>query len=241
MRILALETSTRCGGASIVQDGKVLAEVSSDRQRSHSELLNSFVDQCLQTSGLQLKDIDLFAVSRGPGSFTGIRVAGNTAKSYAYAFQKPLTALDSLYILAADAPDKTKPVLTILNAFKNMVYFAIYEVQDGQPQVLHPPQAAPISELLPLIQMPMSLVGDGIDLYREDLGSVSHLLHFSNQAPRFPKASTLGLLAEVEARNGRVLSWKDFRPLYLRASEAEEKVRGSLFKNAKDRVDGTGR
>ncbi|MBX3040463.1 MAG: tRNA (adenosine(37)-N6)-threonylcarbamoyltransferase complex dimerization subunit type 1 TsaB [Bdellovibrionaceae bacterium] len=240
MRVLALETSTRRGGAALIQEGRILSEVVTDRQRSHSELLHQFVEECLSKAQSSLEEVDVFAVSRGPGSFTGIRVAGNAAKTYAYSFSKPLVALDSLTILAAEAPDESKPVLAVLNAFKNMVYYGIYQLRSGHPEVLCPPTAATVSELLPLIDRPMFVLGEGFDLYKSDFFPAFERLEHLSEASPYPRPSTLGRLAENEAKNGRVLSWNDFLPLYLRASEAEEKLRGSLFKpvNTKDRSDG---
>lgn len=240
MRILALETSTRRGGAALFEDGRVLAEVVTDRQRSHSELLHQFVEDCLSRTQSTLEQIDVFAVSRGPGSFTGIRVAGNAAKTYAYSFAKPLVALDSLTVLAAEAPDESKPVLAVLNAFKNMVYYGIFQLRSGFPEVIVPPTAATVPELLPLIDRPMFVLGEGFDLYKNDFTPAFDRLDFLPEASPYPRPSTLGRLAENEAKNGRVLSWNGFLPLYLRASEAEEKLRGSLFKpvNTKDRPDG---
>lgn len=80
MKILAMETSTLVGGVAVVIDGKVAAEESSLRQKSHSENISPFVDHCLSKAGLKLEDIDVFAVGQGPGSFTGIRIAANAEK-----------------------------------------------------------------------------------------------------------------------------------------------------------------
>ncbi len=65
------------------------------RQKSHSENISPFIDHCLQKSQLTLQDIDVFAVRQGPGSFTGIRIAANAGKTFAYSFNKPMVTLDS--------------------------------------------------------------------------------------------------------------------------------------------------
>lgn len=235
MRILALETSTKRGGAALWQDGKLLAEHVTDRQRSHSELLHQFVESCLQECQLQLSDIDVFATSRGPGSFTGIRVAGNAAKTYSYLLNKPLVALDSLTILAGETPlDQSRPVLALLNAFKNMVYFGIYENSIDGPRCLHAPQASTVKELLPLIDRPMLVIGEGYPLFEDQFKPVKSKLTFLSDLSHYPRPSTLARLAEIEANNGRVLTWKDYVPLYLRASEAEENLQKRLFQDAKD-------
>src|SRR5437868_12256809 len=101
MIVHAMETSTQLGGVAVIKDGQVLATESSLRQKSHSEVLNRFVQNCLTKANLKLTDIDAFAVGQGPGSFTGIRVAANAGKSFSYVYSKPLVTIDSLVLLAA--------------------------------------------------------------------------------------------------------------------------------------------
>src|SRR6185312_4670449 len=129
MKVLALETSSTMGSAALSIDGKVLAFETSMSQRAHSEFINPAIDRCLQKANLKLKDIDIFAASLGPGSFTGIRVAANIAKSFCYTFQKPMVAIDSLTLMAIQARKTTGwtgPILSILNAYKNLLYTGLF-------------------------------------------------------------------------------------------------------------------
>src|SRR5437868_5671072 len=116
MKILSLETSTLMGSAALSIDGKVIIEKSSRRQKSHSEVLNGFVDEILKSASLKLSDMDCFAVGQGPGSFTGIRIAGNIGKTFAYVYQKPMVSIDSLTLLAA-ACARDLPILAMINAY----------------------------------------------------------------------------------------------------------------------------
>lgn len=244
MRILALETSTPNGGAAVIVDGRVIAEETTRRQRSHSEQLHVFIENALKAANLGLKDIDAFAIGRGPGSFTGIRVAANSGKALAAAFDKPLVTVDTLTQIASRVRDRSRPVLVLLNAYKNMVYYGIFGWEGDTPVFRKGPGAAPVRELEQLIDEPMTVVGEGWTVYADFFSeSVRASLVRETSPEDDPSPATLGLLAHKEAEQGRVLQWKDFTPLYLRASEAEENKRGTLFntRDAREADHGKGR
>ncbi|MDZ4383175.1 MAG: tRNA (adenosine(37)-N6)-threonylcarbamoyltransferase complex dimerization subunit type 1 TsaB, partial [Thermodesulfovibrionia bacterium] len=90
MKILALETATMAGSIAIVDDEELIAEVKLNINVAHSERLISSIDYLLNASRLSIKDIDAFAISIGPGSFTGLRIGLSTAKGFSYAAKKPL-------------------------------------------------------------------------------------------------------------------------------------------------------
>lgn len=231
MKILALETSTQRGGAAIVVDGQILAEESSDRQRSHSELLHLFIERVLERSSLRLSDLDAFAVGQGPGSFTGLRVASSAAKTYACLFQKPLVAVDTLTQLAFLSKERSRPVLAMVNAFKNMVYYGIFDFEGDEPKLRGELAVRPANELDSLIAFPVTVVGDAFDAYQTQFSpTLKSFFHREIHPIDYPTAGSLGVLAERRLAQGRVFDWKAFSPLYLRASEAEENKRGALFK-----------
>jgi N6-L-threonylcarbamoyladenine synthase/tRNA threonylcarbamoyladenosine biosynthesis protein TsaB len=230
MKVLALETSTLVGGAALIIDGQVVAEETSLRQKTHSENINPFIEFVLAKAGLKLEDIDLFAVGQGPGSFTGIRVAANAGKTFAYAYNKPLVTVDSLMLLAEQAKPSTRPVVSMINAYKNMVYLGIFDVSGEEPKYLKGPEAVPVRELKNYILQDSICVGDGWEAYQEYFPEEVHKkLHRQSDLPDHPLAKTLGLMAERRGKQGHTLDWKSFIPLYIRASEAEETKKGILI------------
>lgn len=230
MKILALETSTLLGGVAVIENGKILAQEQCMRQKSHSEKINNFVENCLRESNLSLTDIDYFATGQGPGSFTGIRVAANAAKTYAYSFDKPLVSADSLENLAAQVSDTRRPVLAIINAFKNMVYTGLFDISGGLPTYLLGPTAIPVRELSQHITQECWVVGDGYEAYYKFFPEeLSAKLLRPEEPFDYPSASTLGLLAEKKIKLNKTMDWKSFLPLYIRASEAEETKKGILI------------
>lgn len=231
MKILAMETSTAVGGVSVVIDGKIAAEETTLRQKTHSEIISTFTDHCLQKAGLTLEQIDCFAVGQGPGSFTGIRVAANAGKTFAYAFNKPLVTIDSLVLLAEKARGVgTLPVLSIINAYKNMVYLGLFDMSVDEPHYIKGPEAIPVRDLSQHITEDVLVVGDGWEAYHEYFPEdLRARMHRDSSLPDYPLASTLGLMAERRALKGQTLDWKSFVPLYIRASEAEETRKGILI------------
>ncbi len=151
MLVLALDTSTSQGGVALVEarqknlQNSALAlsqSIGSDksevqlivrsravwqRVKSHSEFLTPTIQTVLDETGATLKDVDAFAVGRGPGSFTGIRIAMSAVKGLAYALQKPVYAFDTLEILANSVTDHSRPVLSLVNAHKNLLFTNIYD------------------------------------------------------------------------------------------------------------------
>ncbi|WP_413289372.1 tRNA (adenosine(37)-N6)-threonylcarbamoyltransferase complex dimerization subunit type 1 TsaB [Bdellovibrio sp. HCB337] len=230
MIVLAMETSTQLGGVAVVKDGQILAMESSLRQKSHSEALNRFVENCLDKAQLKLTDIDVFAVGQGPGSFTGIRVAANAGKTFSYVYNKPLVTIDSLMLLAAPVKAST-PVLSIINAYKNMVYLGLFDLSKGpEPVYMHGPAAVPVQKLGGLITQDVIVVGDGYDTYQEYLPEdLKKRLHRDSTYSDFPLSETLGMMAEKRALNGQTMEWNSFVPLYIRASEAEETKKGIVI------------
>lgn len=227
--ILALETSTQLGSVAFVEKGQLLWEKSSPRQKSHSETINLFIQEGLQKLGRTLNEISTVAIGQGPGSFTGIRVAGNIGKTLSYSLNIPLICFDSLTLLAAQVQDKSLPVLSIINAYKNMVYYGFYSVKEGQiPQALAGPHAIPVKNIHEILKHgPFYVCGDGFEVYRAYFEkSFLDLARRESSPQDFPLASTLGFLAE---KRTATLDWKSYLPLYIRASEAEETAKGIVF------------
>lgn len=230
MKILAMETSTQLGSVAIIIDGHVVAEEVSFKQKSHSENISPFIEECLKMRELTLNDMDAFAVGAGPGSFTGIRVAANAGKTFSYCYNKPLVAVDSLVLLAEQARGCERPVLSIINAYKNMVYMGLFDVSGEYPAYLRGPDAVPVRELSKFITQEVLVVGDGWNAYHPYFPDDLKFKCIRNEeTSEFPQARTLGLLAERQLLKGHTNDWKSFTPLYIRASEAEETKKGILI------------
>lgn len=235
MKLLALETSSTMGSAALSIDGKVLAFEKSMNQRSHSEFINPAIDRCLKKAKLEMKDIDVFAASLGPGSFTGIRVAANIAKTFCYTFQKPMVAVDSLTLMAIDARNKAGwagPILSVLNAYKNLLYTGLFSEVDGSKEVFTfqtGPAAIGIQDVEKAVlslNSQVLCVGEGYLAY-QTLWSEKFRQKISRQSTilDFPSAEVLAIEAFRRAKLNQTIEWNSYLPLYIRASEAEENLR----------------
>jgi tRNA threonylcarbamoyladenosine biosynthesis protein TsaB len=226
MLVLAIESSTRLASVAIAtqEQGqlRVLAEASSNDPKSHSEFLNPAVERCLQSCAKSLEDIDLFAVGIGPGSFTGIRVAVNIVRAFSFLSGKPVVAQDSLSLLQLEAGDQD--CITILNAYKNMVYFRAFK--NGRPMCES--QAINAVDLEAKLhdlglENPVLCLGDGFSAYASLFSEkLKTRLRRNSSISDFPQAKNL---AQIALENGpATLDWKSIIPLYLRASTAEENL-----------------
>lgn len=233
MNILAVDTSTSIASVAVLKNNQGLFLQKSEKQKSHSEVINNFIEQALTEAQLKLTDIDLFAVDIGPGSFTGIRVGTNAIKTLAYSFNKPVVAIDSLRVLAeqAFATSRDLPVLCIVNAHKNMVYTAIYRKKDNQVICSLEPQAIPVRDLKNHITERLFVVGDGWETYQEYFPEeLKNLLLFDESfSQHHPLADSLAKIALQDGKLNKTMDWNSFTPLYIRSSEAEENRKGILL------------
>jgi N6-L-threonylcarbamoyladenine synthase/tRNA threonylcarbamoyladenosine biosynthesis protein TsaB len=207
---------------------KILATDSSTSQRTHSEFINPAIERCLKQSGLELQDIDAFACGSGPGSFTGLRVAANIAKTFSMTFQKPLVVVDSLTLLMLEARARgaaQDQILCLINAHKNMNYLALF----NGFKVEKAPCAMTMQEMNQWqfqTEGPVLCVGEGYRAYEKLLSdSFKAQIIRREDHSDFPLATTLGLSTEERLKNSQTIEWNLFEPLYIRASEAEENQR----------------
>lgn len=234
MIVLACETSTLLGSVAVVENGQVLATEESMRQGSHSDVLNVFIERALVKANKKLSDIDLFVSGIGPGSFTGIRVSVNTIKTLGYCFNKPVAGVNSLHSLAYQVFQVKKSsefeknqVISIINAYKNMVYVATYSLKNNELFELKKPEVIRVQNLSQYITEPSILCGDGYLAYEKYLNE--NLIKNIIRLPEIPDESHAQNLARLALKTNQSQKWNELVPLYLRASEAEENLQGIKY------------
>jgi tRNA threonylcarbamoyladenosine biosynthesis protein TsaB len=222
--ILALETATMCGSVALVAENRCLAEFSLQTGETHSRRLLAGVDWLLQETGIEWPIIDAIAVSLGPGSFTGLRIGLATAKGLALARGAELIGVGTLDGLAAQlfAAGETL-ICPVLDARKKEVYCGFYRsANNGIPKLLKEYMVIRPEDLCDMIDEPVVLLGDGAsvygDLFQERLAG---LLKMPHPSVYFPRAATIGLLAQDKWQNNEFLDPAEAGPIYIRASEAE--------------------
>jgi tRNA threonylcarbamoyladenosine biosynthesis protein TsaB len=227
MYTLALDTSTSQGGLAVLKGTDVLSRRLWLREKSHSEMLTPTLEACLAEAGIRAAQLARIAVGQGPGSFTGIRIAINAARTLSFSLSLPVHAFDTLRILAAGVPASERPVLALVNAHKNLLYTARFVSREGTWMALDVPTARSLEEIEQLIQTPHVCIGDAYVEYESILPSSlkANLLRDAGLSD-FPLPEVLGNLALTDPH--RPLEWNEVQALYIRASEAEERLRQGL-------------
>jgi tRNA threonylcarbamoyladenosine biosynthesis protein TsaB len=125
--ILSIETSTTNCSVSLSKRGETLVlKEDNNSNYSHAESLHVFIDEVLKTARIDKKDIDAIAVSKGPGSYTGLRIGVSAAKGLCYALDRPLISISTLHALARKVTTKEGVIVPMLDARRMEVYSAIY-------------------------------------------------------------------------------------------------------------------
>ncbi|MBN2025934.1 MAG: tRNA (adenosine(37)-N6)-threonylcarbamoyltransferase complex dimerization subunit type 1 TsaB [Actinobacteria bacterium] len=180
-------------------------------------------------AGIGPRDVDLIGVGRGPGSFTGVRVAVTAAKIMGAVLDLPLVAPDTLMVTATAAMDTGKEVFAALDARRGEVYYALYHLDDGYPQALikpcvAPPQAA-ASALRDWIEREKSEVigvGNGIDAYPHAWPPGMDMVRDCG-----PEPAGLSRLCRIAAGRGEHIDPFMLLPFYLRRPDARERFGGN--------------
>lgn len=133
MNILAVDTATKIANVSLSINGKVINK-SVENEITHSEKLLPLIENCLKDAGVNIKDINTFCVTTGPGSFTGLRIAIATIKAFTKVMNSDIFAINNLEALAYNATKKAinnEYILSLIDAKNNRVYYALYKFEDN--------------------------------------------------------------------------------------------------------------
>ncbi|MCK4760437.1 MAG: tRNA (adenosine(37)-N6)-threonylcarbamoyltransferase complex dimerization subunit type 1 TsaB [Candidatus Aminicenantes bacterium] len=224
MIILAVDTTTFTGSVALLEKTRLIAEVNTDSSSTYSERLLPAVDFLLKTNQLNIQDMDGFAVSVGPGSFTGIRIGLSTVKSFSYASGKPVAGVSTLKAFAEKLRHSQAHLLCpILDAKKGEVYAALFESKGDKlfevvPQGAYSPDR--FFSLLPSHRV-ISFIGSGAQVYRKKIFQYfKDKARLSHRSPFI--AYETGLLGYELLRKKKGVSAEKLEPLYFRKSQAEE-------------------
>lgn len=220
MRLLAIDTSGRALSAALAEDGEIIAAFGTDEGKNHSLTLLPRLERLLEEQRLRLAQLDAFAVTVGPGSFTGLRIGLATVKAWGQALGKPLIAVSTLDAAAASSEGYAAP---LLDARRDEVYTALY--RGGRRRT--PDRAvAPVqlAEELAALRQPVVFSGDGLrpyqQLFQQALGDNFRLPEDGNT---LFFAAAAARLACAKYAAGEFADTAALVPVYLRLSEAEEK------------------
>ena len=222
MKLLALETSTEACSVAVSVDGAIHERV--DHGQHHSDVILGMAQQVLAEAGLTLKQLDAIAFSRGPGSFTSLRIGAGVVQGLAFGANLPVVPVSSLAVLAqgVDAPK----VLAAFDARMNQVYLGAYVRNEkglaeleGQEIVIAPADV-PLPEGSGWVG-----AGSGWDQYVAVLTARlgNHVSEWRKQV--FPKARHVAELGMELLKMGQTVTAEQAVPVYIRDEVAVKQVR----------------
>jgi tRNA threonylcarbamoyladenosine biosynthesis protein TsaB len=219
MLLLAADTATRGCSVAVFKEKTLLGEVTTVKAETHSRHLMSQIASTLRLAGYAVEDVEAFAVNRGPGSFTGLRIGISTVLGLAEAFSKPVCGVSGLDALAMQSAAET--VCAMVDAMRDEVYACYYRTGDGgaEPQS-HPVVAGP-DRVVDQAPEGCRFVGSGAVRYADKIAArYGRGAVISVEACHVLRAETIARLALRQLMNGGA-SALELRPLYLRKSDAE--------------------
>lgn len=222
MKILATDTSATTASVAICEDSALLAEYTVNNGNTHSETLLPMVESTLAALSLEVADIDLFACSAGPGSFTGVRIGAATVKGLAFATEKPCVAVSTLEALAYNLLGYGGFICPVMNARRSQVYTALFESDGKVLKRLTEDEAISIAELdekLASLGAPVRLCGDGYDMTIAALEKT--VVIPTPERARYQSAHSVASVALSKYEAGESVSDRELVATYLRPCQAE--------------------
>ncbi len=237
MLILALDSTALAASVALCEDEKLIAEFTIHTGHTHSETLLPMVEQVLTITGYTVDDVDLFACTAGPGSFTGVRIGAATVKGIAFGREKPCVGVSTLESLAHNALPAEGILCPAMNARREQVYNALFSSDgtvlerlcDDRPLAITE-LGAELSETYP--DRPIFLSGDGAQLVYDALAAtLGERLHMLPERLIHQSGYNTAQIALRMYRDGSYTTDASLVPVYLRPSQAERMREEKLKSN----------
>jgi tRNA threonylcarbamoyladenosine biosynthesis protein TsaB len=213
--ILGIETATKICSVAISKGDETIVVKEEGGEYSHAEKLNGFIEYCLSEAGITLADIDAIAVSKGPGSYTGLRIGVSTAKGLCYSLNKPLIAVETLQAMAlkmSSFDNSAENYCPMIDARRMEVYTAIYN-KDNQKIEDISAKIIDSESYHDILSNKSFFFGDGADKCREILKNYDNAI-ISDVGT--PSAEFVNKIAFKKYLKGEFEDVAYFEPYYLK-------------------------
>lgn len=225
MKILSIDSSSVSASAAVTENGQILAEEFVNNGYTHSVTLMPIINKVLIDSKSSVADIDLLAITNGPGSFTGVRIGIASAKGICDAAHIPSFAVSTLEAIAKPLSEKDALAVSVMDARCNQVYTASFYMGKRETE----DRAILISELLNELKnekRDIILIGDGALMCYEKMQSELCNISVADEDIRLVHASNIGFLSEEKIANGEnTVKSENLLPFYLRLPRAERELK----------------
>ena len=229
MKLLAIDSSGLVASVALIEEEQMIALYSVNYKKTHSQTLMPMLNEICQAVDLDLNTIDAIAISKGPGSFTGLRIGSATVKGLALALQKPVVEVLTVDGLAYSLFGNTKIICPIMDARREQVYTGLYTFsdEDGSSKfnILKEQTATGILDIISEINKigkPVIFLGDAVVVYQQIImDAIQVPFEFAPSFCNRQNAGAIGALGMQYFKQGKVVLAKDHEPEYLRLSQAE--------------------
>ncbi|QNM85345.1 tRNA (adenosine(37)-N6)-threonylcarbamoyltransferase complex dimerization subunit type 1 TsaB [Polaribacter pectinis] len=211
--ILNIETATKNCSVSLAKDGKILAiKELNNGNYSHAEVLHPFIVDILSEAKITTQEIDAVAVSKGPGSYTGLRIGVSAAKGLCFAFNKPLISLDTLKSLANAISVENGLIVPMLDARRMEVYSAVFDIDYQQKREIQAEIIDNNSFSEELSKGKVYFLGDGAEKCKETITNQNAIFVDG----KFPSAKEMASLSNEKYKKNDIEDVAYFEPFYLK-------------------------
>ena len=235
MRILALESSAVAASACVMEDEKILSEFYMNTRQTHSQTLLPMAKAALDCAGLSVNEMNLLAVSAGPGSFTGVRIGVACIKGLAFPDNKSCCGVSTLEAMAMNLRGQQALVCAVMDARCGQVYNGLFLTGENRVQRLTEDRALSMEELAAELptwmkgrEIPLILVGDGARLCFESPCFVDISCALAPEHLRMQRASGVAEAARQAFLEGNTVSPERLAPIYLRLPQAQRELNKRL-------------
>ena len=225
MKILAFDSTAKVASCAVLEDGRVLAVYGIDNGLTQSELLLPMAEGILKSLGLGFDGIDAYAVSVGPGSFTGVRIGVSLVKGLAFGKNVPCIEVSTLDALAENLSGLEGILAPCMDARRNQVYNALFSCRGGEIKRLTEDRAISLSDLAEELRSftdnKIYLSGDGYSVAKTALEKSGIITENTPELLINENAASVAKIAYKKYLAGEYVSDKEISPTYLRLPQAE--------------------
>lgn len=233
MITFALDSSGKTASVCVLNNSTVLFEKTLNEGLTHSETLLALADEAFASCGLSPQKVNRYAVTCGPGSFTGLRIGLALIKGLSLPFDTPCVPVSTLMALALASTPYNGIIIPALDARRKEVYWAAFKSVDLVLERLTPDTAGPIEDAAVFARNntpPLHLVGDGAELCYNNWGFFTEKELSYSIFPSFSIARGAALACTAFAEVCKPMPAQDLKPVYLRLSQAERERAEKLKK-----------